>query len=221
MIVSPEIRRHRLLGAETPLLTGRRSLRMLFTAVTVFLIVAAAYTSILIVQRQSTLQAVSRYNVTWLLSQAGVEVARLQAAAAATAIPASGVSIEDVQLWLDIVTNRIRLLNSGEVRDFFSVSSDLTEIVANFEETIVAARPLVDHLDDPDNLRVLIARLTELNPRLARLAAAGNTASTELVLADLSQLGHLHWIFSAVTCGSNDVQREPYRHSCPEQPVIV
>jgi diguanylate cyclase (GGDEF)-like protein len=198
MIVSPGVRRHRLLEAETPLPTGRRSLRMLFTAVTVFLIIAAAYTSILIVQRQNTLQAVSRYNVTWLLSQAGVEVARLQAAAAATAIPASGVSIEDVQLWLDIVTNRIRLLNSGEVRDFFSVSSDLTEIVTNFEETIVAARPLVDHLDDPDNLRVLIARLTELNPRLARLAAAGNTASTELVLADLSQLGHLHWIFSAI-----------------------
>lgn len=192
------IRRRGSPEAETPLLSGPSGLRMLFIAVTAFLVIAAVYTSILIVQRQNSLQAISRYNVTWLLSQAGVEVARFQAAAAASAVPNSGVGAEDVQLWLDIVMNRVRLLNSGEVRDFFLISPDLANIKRDFEDTITAAQPLVDHIGNPENLRILVARLTQLNPRLAHLAAAGNTTSTELVLADLSQLSHLHWIFSGV-----------------------
>jgi diguanylate cyclase (GGDEF)-like protein len=198
MIPHGGTRRRGIPEAATRSLTGPRGLRVLFIAVSTFLIIAAIYTSILIVQRQNTLQAVSRYNVTWLLSQAGVEVARFQAVAAATAVPNSNVGPDDVQLWLDIVMNRVRLLNSGEARDFFLISSDLADIKRDLEETVAAAQPLVDHIGNPENLRLLVARLSRLSPHLAHLAAAGNTASTELVLADLSQLSYLHWVFSAI-----------------------
>lgn len=192
------IRRRGSPKTEIPSPIGPPGLRVLFIAVTIFLVIAAGYNSILIVQRQNTLQAISRYNVTWLLSQAAVEVARFQAVAAATAVPNSGVGAEDVHLWLDIVMNRVRLLNSGEAQDFFLISPDLAGIKRDFENTIAAAQPLVDHIDNPENLRILVARLSQLNPRLAHLAAAGNTTSSELVLADLSQLSYLHWIFSGV-----------------------
>src|ERR1700712_6140109 len=84
---------------------GPAAFRRTFMAATLFLMVAAGYTSVLIVQRQPALQAVSRYNVTWLLSQGALEVARLQATAGASAIPERGVGSEQVQLWLDIVAN--------------------------------------------------------------------------------------------------------------------
>ena len=57
---------------------------------TAFLVVAAIYTSSLISQRQAALREVSRYNATWLVSQAALEVSRLTAALAAFGDPGHG-----------------------------------------------------------------------------------------------------------------------------------
>src|SRR5687767_2422925 len=75
-----------------------------FLVVILFLTVAAAYTSVLILQRQESLRAVSRYNVTWLVSQAALEVARLQVAVRDYRLQPDEENLETVQLWLDIVT---------------------------------------------------------------------------------------------------------------------
>src|SRR6195952_1565831 len=177
---------------------GPAAFRGLFMAATLFLVSAAGYTSFLIVQRQKALQAVSRYNVTWLLSQGALEVARLQATAAASAITDRVVDSDQVQLWLYIVANRVRLLDSGETRDFLRGSPDLKSIRDDFADTVASLQPLVDHLDVPGNLRILVDRLGRLNPGMTRLAAAGNTHASEQVAEDLIELGYLHWIFSGV-----------------------
>ena len=72
---------------------------------TAFLIVAAIYTSSLILQRQSA-PGVSRYNASWLVSQAALEVSRLTAALAAFGDPGKATDADEVQLRLDIVLNR-------------------------------------------------------------------------------------------------------------------
>ena len=61
------------------------------------LALAAAYTSSLIVQQQQTLREVSRYNPTWLVSQAALEVSRLEGMAMAALVPDSGVDEDDVR----------------------------------------------------------------------------------------------------------------------------
>jgi diguanylate cyclase (GGDEF)-like protein len=170
----------------------------MYIAITGLLVAAAFYTSVLIFERQKSLQAVSRYNVTWLLSQAGQEVARLEAVVAASAIPGSGVDHDDVQLWLDIVDHRVELLSGGEVHDFIRSSPDLTAIYDDFRTTIAAAQPLVEQIEKPGNVRLLLERLYPLNPKLVRLAADAHAHSSELVYSDLSQLSRLHWIFSGV-----------------------
>src|SRR4051794_32543540 len=91
-----------------------RNLRLLFVLTTSFLLIAAVYTSVLIVKRQHSLPAVSRYNVSWLLSQAALEVAKLSSIAASSAIPGTVIDKENIQLWLDVVDNRVQLLSSGE-----------------------------------------------------------------------------------------------------------
>ena len=189
-------RHHKDVGVRRP--AGPAAFRGMFMAATLLLLIAAGYTSILIVQRQQSLQAISRYNVTWLISQAALEVARLQAIAGASAIADGGVGPEKVQLWLDIVANRVRLLDSGETRDFLRGSPELKSIHDDFEETIAGLQPLVDHLDAAGNVRTLVHRLGRLNPGLAQLAAAANTHAGEQVAEDLTELGRLHWIFSGV-----------------------
>ena len=52
-------------------------------ALVLVLVGAAAYTSALIVRHQQAVRDISRYNTTWLVSQAALEVARLHTAAVA------------------------------------------------------------------------------------------------------------------------------------------
>ena len=177
---------------------GTRSFRLLFVTVIGFLMLSAAYITVLIIDRQQSLYAVSRYNASWLLSQASSEVARLAATVGASTVPDTGIGRDDVQLWLDIVGNRIRLLDSGEVREFiqflFRSAGDrqrLPQFLPCHGETggyIGPARPR----------EATVHKLAELNPKLTRLASAAYTRSGELAAADLAQLSYLHWIFSGV-----------------------
>ena len=177
---------------------GPRSFRLLFVIATGFLMLAAAYITALIVDRQQSLYAVSRYNASWLLSQAAVEVARLAATVGASTIPDSGIGRDDVQLWLDVVGNRVQLLASGEVREFIQSSTDLRAIASDFRDSYATAETLVNTLDQPGHARLLLEKLAELNPKLMRLASAAYSHSGELAAADLAQLNYLHWMFSGV-----------------------
>jgi diguanylate cyclase (GGDEF)-like protein len=177
---------------------GPRSFRLLFIIATGFLILAAGYITVLIIDRQQSLYAVSRYNASWLLSQAASEVARLAATVGASTVPDTGIGRDDVQLWLDIVGNRVQLLNSGEVREFIQSSPDLEAIASDFRNSYLVVETLVDTLDQPGHALQLLDKLAELNPKLTRLASAAYTRSGELAAADLAQLNYLHWMFSGV-----------------------
>jgi diguanylate cyclase (GGDEF)-like protein len=198
MIGLPRIGWRRPVSGSLPRSVGPRGFRVLLIVATGFLVVAALYTSALIMERQQSLHAVSRYNASWLLSQAGVEVARLAATVGASTMPGTGVGRDEVQLWLDVVGNRVQMLDSGEVREFIQSSPDLTAIAGDFRDVLLAAQPLVDTLDQPGQARLLLTKLAALNPKLMRLASAAYSNSGELAAADLAQLGHLHWIFSGV-----------------------
>ena len=191
-------RRQATPGVPISAAAGPRSFRLLFVIATGFLMLAAAYITVLIVDRQQSLYAVSRYNASWLLSQSALEVARLAATVGASTIPDSGIGRDDVQLWLDVVGNRVQLLDSGEVREFIQSSPDLQAIASDFRNSYATAETLVDTLDQPGHARLLLRQLAELNPKLMRLASAAYSHSGELAAADLAQLNYLHWIFSAV-----------------------
>src|SRR5690349_13578087 len=124
-----------------------RSFKVLFIGITGFLVLAALYSSVLIMQRQTALREVSRYDTTWSLAQAVIEVSRLEAVLADSAIPGSSSDPDGVSLWLDIVANRLGLLSSGEVQVFLLRNPQLQSTVAEFRNAIRAAEPL---LHSPD-----------------------------------------------------------------------
>ena len=162
------------------------------------LALAAAYTSFLIVQRQQALREVSRYNLTWLVSQAALEVARLQGVTGAAILPGSEVDEDDVQLWLDIVANRVQVFEGGEIAEFVSTSPELGAIVARFRETARAGQATMEGPASPGKLRRLLGLLEPLGAPMSRLAAVANTHGGELVAQDQHQLNSLHWLFAAI-----------------------
>ncbi len=185
-------------SARLPRNRDSRLAKLSLLGMVLVLAVAAAYTSFLIVQRQQALRELSRYNITWLVSQAALEVSRLQGATAAALVPGSGVDEDDVQLWLDIVANRVLLFRSGEVAEFIATSPELGAIVASFRETARAGQAVMDESASPERLRRLLALAGSLNAPMARLAAAANTHGGLLVAQDQQQLSNLHWLFAAI-----------------------
>ncbi|MFT8246919.1 putative bifunctional diguanylate cyclase/phosphodiesterase [Roseomonas sp. BN140053] len=172
-----------------------------FLCTAALLTLAAIYTSTLIVQQQTALSDVSRYNVTWLVSQTPFEIARLQATIGTFGIPNSGTTKEDVQLWLEIAASRVETLDAGEARDFIRSSPELLASVEQMRVALASAAPLVATLEREGSAQQLIALLSPLNTRAAKLAVSAYARAGNLVAHDLHQLSQLHWIFSAVLCG--------------------
>jgi diguanylate cyclase (GGDEF)-like protein len=180
---------------------GPRAPAIWLSGVIAVLAASALYASVLIVQRQAMLRDVSRYNVSWTVSQAAMEVTRLQAAVGAFAIRDGEAERDAVRLWLDIILNRVTLLESGEVGDFARGSPELAAAVAEFKAVAAAAPPVVETLGRGDSAQRLMAMLSRLNPRLARLASAAHVEGGNLATRDLQQLGRLHWVFSCLLIG--------------------
>ncbi|MDB5372052.1 MAG: bifunctional diguanylate cyclase/phosphodiesterase [Belnapia sp.] len=172
--------------------------RLGFLIVIGFLAVAAAYTSILILQRQQALRAVSRYSVTWLISQSALEVARLQVAIGTYRLQPDAENLDTVQLWLDIVANRTQLLGGGEIWPFIRAEPEREATVSQLRRAVATAQPMIDRLNEPAEADRLLALFSDLNPRMTRLASASYIEGNELLGADIEHLGRLQWIFSGV-----------------------
>lgn len=183
-----------------PGVTVKRA-KIVLAGVTCLLVLASAATSHFITQRQSALRQASRYNLTFIASLAPVEVTRLEAAIVQTTLPGSGVGRDQVQLRLDIVRNRINLLDNSELGDFIQSQSDLKAIVARLRSMLEAAQPLIDDLGHDAAARRLLQLVSPLIPQLMRLAAAANAHDASLVAHDQAQFSRLHTIFSAIIAG--------------------
>lgn len=175
-----------------------RSTRLMLVGAVLILALAAAYTSFLVVQRQKALGEVSRYNATWLVSQAVLEVSQLQAVAIAALVPDSGVDEDDVQLWLDIVGNRVQLFDGGDVARFVSTSPELVGIVERLRVLASSGQDSTGEPLTPEKLRSLYNAARQLNGPMLRLASKANAHGGELVAQDQRQLSNLHWLFAAL-----------------------
>jgi hypothetical protein len=182
-------------------MTTLQKIKALLAVVIALFVTAAIYISALVIERQDALEQVSRYNVAWLVSQATTEYARLEQRVSAFAIPDSGVTEEEVQLRLDIVANRIKLLEHGEVEDLISQDDEYRATVEGLRRVVDAAQSLVDKIADPGSVAALLNLLHPLDSKLARLAAAANRSGGDRVADDQRQLMTLHWLFSALAVG--------------------
>lgn len=162
------------------------------------LVGVSAYTVTLIVSQQQIMRDMSRYNVTWLTSQAAYEFARLQTAVGTFSAGVPGMDQDEVQLRLDIVTNRAQLFESGEIRAFLSSRPELKTTARQLKDVLEVVQPLVDGLGKGSDPRHLLAILAPLTAPLTRLSANAHEHSETLIAADLRKLNTLYLIISGV-----------------------
>jgi diguanylate cyclase (GGDEF)-like protein len=178
-----------------------RSTRLLIGSVIVFLAACAIYSSVLIGERQTALAKLARYNVTWLTSQAALEMAKLVEKVGATQVAGSGVDADAVQLRLDIMESRLRILRDGEVWEFIKQNPDLITTIDQLTNAIQQAQPLVVALPQSASARELLDLLVPLEGKLAELASVALNAGAQRAADDQLELAHLQWIFSGLLAG--------------------
>lgn len=160
-----------------------------------------------IFREQETIRQIGRYNVTWVVSQAAHETLRLQEVVGAYASPSDVVELENIELRLQILENRMAILRRGEVGNFIKLNTE-------FMETVAALAALLPRIEERLTNKVDGVVATELRrelepfvPKMLAIAAAANTWTGDRVAEDQKRLSQLHWsltilLFLLIICMS-------------------
>jgi signal transduction histidine kinase/DNA-binding response OmpR family regulator len=175
-----------------------RNLKVVLAVAAAFLLGAVVYASVLITERQRAVADVSRYNMTWSVSQASLEVSRFETTVGAYAVHANEVDSDAVQLRYDIVVNRVGLLHTGDVGDFIRRNPELQAIAKQFQDAVAAAGPAVDAIERPGSPQKVFELFAQIDAKLASLSAAAYSEGSNLAADDLRGLSRLHGYFSAL-----------------------
>ncbi len=160
--------------------------------------VASVYLGLLIRDRQREFAELSRYNTTWAISQAALEVAKLETALAELAASGPKADPTEAQIRYDIVANRISVLTNGEVGAMIRTQPDLLQIVDQLRATMKAADKLIDQADQPGVALKLARMFSPMQSPMSQLAGAAHDNGGDLVAEDLRQLRNLQYIFSGL-----------------------
>ncbi len=176
-----------------------RSIKIIIFTAMCGLIVAALFTSVLVVERQDALRQLSRYNAMWIASQAANEYMRLEEVIARTLVPGGQVNADEVQLRLDIVASRLSTLQNGEFGEFIHQSPDRQALIGRLTSIVQTVQPMVERIGAGDGAAQALRLLSSLDAPLLELAAAANRYGGDRVIADQRELIALHWRFSSIT----------------------
>jgi len=174
-----------------------RKIEIVLGAVLLGLVLSSLFVSKLIVDRQNIIRQTARYNITWLASQAVVELERFQERIASFRVPSGGISADEVGLRYQILLNRLTLLSSGEFKEFVDQSAERRATVDQFRQALTEIEPWVDNLNNENVVRIR-TRLESLDQKMSSLAATANRISGDQVDNDQRQLQRLHWFFSGL-----------------------
>src|ERR1700753_1021336 len=167
----------------------------------VLLIVAAACSLVLIVHQQSAIKRLDRYDTTWVVTQATLEVARLTAAVASLDLPDSTVTKDDVQLRLDILASQMQLLFSGKAGACVRGDRELQDFADQLQQAVHQLDALSQSADQPERWHKMLSVLLPLNVKVPRIASSAYASGNRLVTRDVEDLTRLYSIFAAILLG--------------------
>ena len=174
------------------------------------LVVATCYTSLVIAERQTALQNMSRYNVAWTVSQTLAEFTRLEKSVAHYALDPVQDRLAEAILRLDIMFSRLEMFEAGPAANERARTLRVfIEADPVNQATVVAVRGALETVDSllaaephtPAQLLESLAALTPMEARLTALASAAGAYGAQRAADDRIELQRLHWIFTAQAWG--------------------
>ncbi|WP_099509799.1 putative bifunctional diguanylate cyclase/phosphodiesterase [Microvirga ossetica] len=177
------------------------SLRTFKTVIAIVIggfMVAGAYISVLVVERQGALRQISAYNPAWEASQAASEFIRLEHRLAQVERPDSGVDKDEVELRYDILAGRVHMLNEGDFHELLRRDPEHQVTLRGLEKALTSIEPLIKELDRPGTVRKIMEVLQPFEGSLSQIASTALMYGSEVIRRDQQELIRLHWVFSAI-----------------------
>ena len=163
--------------------------------------IAATYISLVVVEREKTLREATRYNLSWVASQAINETLRLELTAAKLSSLPTSDQIERLKTRLDILFNRLGILNDGLIAEYVTENPEEQEVLDRLGRTLRQVDALVSRILEPGVASEIVELLAPLEARLSNFAASTHRYDSEQLDDDHRDLFRLHWMFSAFAAG--------------------
>ncbi len=174
-------------------------LRLALTLCVMGFIVAALYIGNVLIQRQSALEPLGRSNVAWLVAQTPSEFARLEQRVSAYGRDA--VDAQEIQLRLDVVTNRVRTLKSDWLAEFMASDHKNLAILNDLEQVVAEVAALLPAIDSPQTRERITELLDPVYTKLVRLSVNANNWNSERLARDREEMFRLQVVFAWVATG--------------------
>lgn len=177
------------------------SLRTFKTVIAIVIggfMIAGAYISVLVVERQGALRQISAYNPAWEASQAASEFIRLEHRLAQVERPDSGVDKDEVELRYDILAGRVHMLNEGDFHELLRRDPEHQVTLRALEQALISIEPLIKELDRPGTVTQIMQVLQPFEGSLSQIASTALMYGSEVIRRDQQELIRLHWVFSAI-----------------------
>ena len=187
-----------------------RFVQRALAAVICCFIVATAYISVVIGERQNAVDKVSRYNAAWTVGQALAEFLRLDAALAAYSLPIKASSFDEVKLRLDILFSRVATLEAApaggltdlrSLRRFAISEPKIAESIAMLRSRLEA----IDKMIEADGANFDVRRALEiaepLGKEMTELSARAQAYGAARAEEDQEELRRLHIISTTLAAG--------------------
>src|SRR6516165_1062728 len=98
--------------------------------------VAAVYISLTVVERQKALREVSRYNLTWVATQAVNETLRFELRIASLSGNATTKNLDEARTRLDILFNRLGVLKEGMISAYIERYPEEAEVINDLDSIL-------------------------------------------------------------------------------------
>ncbi len=179
-----------------------RKIQWVLAGVVCFFVLSSSYLSYVIIERQEALHQVAGYNETWSVSQTSSELLRLEKTLLAYSVPGSGVSLKDVRLRLDIMFNRLGVLENATFRNFVrndNFNKVAIEQLKTALDTIDRSMPKSDTA--PFDPQPALKILSDIEPDVIALGSAAIGSGAKKIDEDEAGLERLHLIYTGLTAG--------------------
>ncbi|RYG98225.1 MAG: GGDEF-domain containing protein, partial [Alphaproteobacteria bacterium] len=184
-----------------------KHIHRLLTVIVCAFVAGVIYISVVIADRQTALQRVSRYNAAWTVSQAMTEFLRLENVL--KGYTQSTGEFEELVLRLDIMFSRIDTFQEGvseaedkrSLRQFVRNEPKNEAALAMLKHSLMSLDAVIgidgEKLNSTEALRLLLP----VDPEMTALAARASAFGAERVAEDKSELYRLHLVFTGLACG--------------------
>ena len=187
-----------------------KQIQWTLAGVVCFFVLASSYLSYVIIKRQEALHQVAGYNETWSVSQTSSEYLRLEKTLLAYATPGSGVSLRDVRLRLDIMFNRLGVLENATFKNFVRNDRYNSTAINELKVTLDKLDRLLpqDHAAPFDPMPS-IRMLAQIESDVIGLGSAAIESGAKKIDDDEAGLERLHLIYTGLTAGLILARRSP------------